>query len=139
MVGIPSRTLLRTEDVGDQSQLATEERSSLAHATSMAIHGAMMAVQAERARPPTAPTDPELRWLDDDVIRLLDPQTLAEYAITARDAYFWLHQRCSPRPTGQEPTFMEVLFANDASVGGPAHVPTGNVDEIVQDKGKGPA
>ena len=30
LVGIPSRTSLRTEDVGDQSQLATEERSSLA-------------------------------------------------------------------------------------------------------------
>ena len=33
LVGIPSRTLLRTEDVVDQSQLATEERSSLAQAT----------------------------------------------------------------------------------------------------------
>jgi len=101
LVGIPSRTLLRTEDVVDQSQLATEERSSLAQATRMAIHGALMVVQAERARPPTAPTDPELRWLDDDVIRLLNPQTLAEYAITARDAYFRLQQRCRPRPTGQ--------------------------------------
>ena len=67
----------------------------------MAIHGAMMVVQAERARPPTAPTDPKLQWVDDDVICLLNPQTLAEYAITARDAYFRLHQRCRPRPTGQ--------------------------------------
>ena len=100
-VGIPNRTLLRTEDVDDQSQLATEERSSLAHATSMAIHGALMAVQAERGRAPTAPTNPELRWVDDDVIHLLDPHTLAEYAITACDAYFRLHQRCRPRPTGQ--------------------------------------
>lgn len=105
----------------------------------MAIHGALMAVQAERGRAPTAPIDPELRWVDDDVIRLLDPHTLVEYSITAHDAYFRLHQRCRPRLTGQEPTFMEVLFASDASVGGPAHVPTGNVDEIVQDKGKGPA
>ena len=54
----------------------------------MAIHGTFMAVQAERARPPTAPTDPELKWVDDDVIRLLDPQTLAEYAITAHVANF---------------------------------------------------
>ena len=67
----------------------------------MAIHGALMAVQAERARAPTAPTDPELRWVEDDVICLLDPHTLAEYAIIARDAYFRLHQRCRPRPTGQ--------------------------------------
>ena len=73
MVGIPRRTLLRTEDVVDQSQLATEERSSLAQATQMAIHGTFMAVQEERARPPTAPTDPELQWVDDDVICLLDP------------------------------------------------------------------
>ena len=101
MVGIPTRTLLRTEDVVDQSQLVTEERSSLAHATSMAIHGALMAVQAERGRAPTAPIYPELRWVDDDVIHLLDPHTLEEYAITARDAYFRLHQRCRPRPTGQ--------------------------------------
>ena len=79
----------------------TEEQSSLAHATSMAIHGALMAVQAERGRAPTAPTDPELRWVDDDFIHLLDPHTLAEYAITARDAYFRLHQRCRPRSTGQ--------------------------------------
>ena len=67
----------------------------------MTIHGALMAVQVERARAPTTPTDPELRWVDDDVIHLLDPHTLAEYAITARDAYFRLHQRCRPRPTGQ--------------------------------------
>ena len=101
LVGIPSRSLLRTEDVGNQSQLATEERSSLAQATYMAIHGTLMVVQAERVRPATAPTNPELKWVDDDVIRLLDPQTLAEYAITARDAYFRLHKRCKPRPTGQ--------------------------------------
>ena len=100
LVGIPSRTLLRIEDVDDQSHLVTEERSSLAHATSMAIHGALMAVQAERGRAPTAPTDPKLRWVDDDVICLLDPHTLAEYAITARDSYFRLHQRCRPRPMG---------------------------------------
>ena len=67
----------------------------------MEIHGTFMAVQAERARPPTTPIDPELKWVDDDVIRLLDPQTLAEYAITARDAYFRLQQRCRPRPTRQ--------------------------------------
>ena len=101
LVGIPSRTLLRTEDVDDQSQVATEERSSLAQATRMAIHGTLMAVQAERVKTPTTPTDPELKWVDDDVICLLDPQTLAEYAITARDAYFLLQQRCRPRPTGQ--------------------------------------
>ena len=56
----------------------------------MEIHGTLMAVQEERARPPTAPTDPELKWVDDDVICLLDPHTLAEYAIIARDAYFRL-------------------------------------------------
>ena len=67
----------------------------------MAIHGALMVVQEERARPPTAPTYPELRWLDDDVIYLLDPQTLVKYAIIARDAYFRLQQRCKPRPTRQ--------------------------------------
>ena len=66
----------------------------------MAIHGTLMVAQAERGRAPTAPTDPEIQWLGDDVIRLLDSQTLAEYAITARDAYFRLHQRCRPRPTG---------------------------------------
>ena len=54
----------------------------------MAIHGALMAVQVERGRAPTAPTYPELRWVDDDVICLLDPHTLAEYTIAARDAYF---------------------------------------------------
>ena len=101
MVGIPSRTFLRIEDVVDQSQLATEEQSSLAQATQMAIHGTFMAVQEERARPPTAHADPELKWVDDDVIHLLDPQTLAEYAITAHDAYFRLQQRWRPRPAGQ--------------------------------------
>ena len=100
LVGIPSRTLLRIEDVVDQSQLATEEWSSLAQATQMAIHGTFMVVQAERARAPTTPIDPELRWVDDDVIHLLDRHTLAEYAITAHDAYFRLHQRGRHRSTG---------------------------------------
>ena len=56
----PSRTMLRTNDVVEASQLATEERSALAEATWMTIHGTMMVVQVERRRAPTGPTEPEL-------------------------------------------------------------------------------
>ena len=60
MVGLPARTMLRTYDVVESSQLETEEHSALAEVTCMTMCGTMMAVQAERHRAPTAPTEPEL-------------------------------------------------------------------------------
>ena len=44
LIGHPSRTMLRTNDVAGSSQLAYEERSALAEATRMTMHGTMMAV-----------------------------------------------------------------------------------------------
>ena len=93
--------MLRSEDVAGPSQLATEERDAIAQATHMAIHGTMMAVQAERHRAPSAPIEPELRWVDNDALCQLDHDTLWTYAITVRDAYYRLHGTCRPRPIGQ--------------------------------------
>ena len=67
----------------------------------MAMHGTMLAVRAERDRAPSAPVEPELRWVDDDALRPLYHDTLWTYVVTARDAYYGLHGRCRPRPTGQ--------------------------------------
>ena len=50
-----------------------------------------MVVQAERSRPPTAPTETDFQWVDNDIIHILDHDTLVQYAITTRDAYFRLH------------------------------------------------
>ena len=101
LVGRPRPTVMRSEDVAGSSQLATEERDAVAQATRMAIHGGILASQTERRRAPSAPVEPELRWLDDDALRQLGPDDIVRYAITARDAYYRLHQRCRPRPTGQ--------------------------------------
>ena len=54
----------------------------------MTMHGTMMAMQAERHRAPTAPAEPEIQWVTDDVLNVLDHNTLMHYAIMARDAYF---------------------------------------------------
>ena len=60
LVGLPSKTMLMTDDVAESSQIDTEERSALAEVTRMTMHGTMMDVQEERRRAPTTPTDPEL-------------------------------------------------------------------------------
>ena len=44
--------MLRTDDVAESSQLAIKERSALAKATRMTMHGTMMVVQAERLENP---------------------------------------------------------------------------------------
>ena len=44
LVGHLSRTMLRIDDVGESSQLATKEHSALGEATHMTMHGTMMAV-----------------------------------------------------------------------------------------------
>ena len=67
----------------------------------MTMQSGMMVVHAERRRAPTAPAEPELQWVDDDVLNLLDHDSMLQYAIMVRDAYFRLHQRCGPRPMGQ--------------------------------------
>ena len=67
----------------------------------MDIHGTMLATQVERHRAPSAPVEPELRWVDDDALRALDHETLWTYVVTAHDAYYRLHGRCRPRLTGQ--------------------------------------
>ena len=56
---------------------------------------------AERDRAPSAPVEPELRWVDDDALRALDHETLWTYVVTACDAYHRLYGTCRPRPTGQ--------------------------------------
>ena len=63
----------------------------------MTMHGTMMAVQEERRRAPTAPIETELQWVDDDVLNLLDHNSMLQYAIMAHGAYFILHQRCRPQ------------------------------------------
>ena len=83
--------MLRVDDVAASSQLEVEEHGALAEATLMTIHSCMMVVQAESRRAPTAPTEPELQWVDDDVLNLLDHDSMLQYAIMARDAYFRLH------------------------------------------------
>ena len=93
--------MLRIADVAGSSQLAYEEWSSLAEATCMMMHGTMMAVQEERHRAPAAPPEHELQWVVDDVLNILDHDTVLQYAIMARDAYFGLHHRCIPRPMEQ--------------------------------------
>ena len=86
LVGHPAKTTLRTDDVAESSQQATKERSALAKVTHMEMHGTMMAVQAKRRRAPTAPAEPELQWVVDDVLNILDHDTVLSYAIMARDA-----------------------------------------------------
>ena len=54
----------------------------------MTMHGTMMVVHAERSRAPTAPTEPKLKLVDDDIICLLDHDTVVQYTITARNACF---------------------------------------------------
>ena len=92
--------MLRIDDVAKASRLATEELSALAEETHMAMHGTMMVVHAERCRAPTPPTEPELQWVANDVLNIIDHDTVIQYAIMARDAYFRLHHRCRPRPMG---------------------------------------
>jgi len=98
LVGRPRPTVLRSDDVAGPSQLATEERSALAQATRMAMHGTMLAVQAERDR---APVEPELPWLDDAAVLALDYPSVQTYALTMRDAYHRVIGTRRPRPTGQ--------------------------------------
>ena len=76
MVGHPNRTFLRTHDVAESSQVAIDERSALVEAARMTMHGTMMVMQEERCREPIAPTDPELQWLDDDILHILDHETV---------------------------------------------------------------
>ena len=66
----------------------------------MTMHGTMMAVQEERRRAPTIPTEPELQWVANDVLNILDHDKVLHYVIMARDAYFGLHHRCRPRMMG---------------------------------------
>ena len=101
LVGDPAKTMLRIYDVAESSQLATKEGSALAQATHMEMHGTMMDVQEERRRAPTALAEIELQWVADDVLNILDHNTLLQYAIMACDAYFGLHHRWRPRPMGQ--------------------------------------
>ena len=89
----------------------TEERSTLAEATLMTMHSGMMVVQEESRRAPTTPVEPELQWVDDDVLNLLDHESMLQYAIMARDAYFRLHQRCRLRPMGQVYLYCHHLIA----------------------------
>ena len=100
MVGHPTRTMLRIDDVAGSSQLAYEECSALAEATCMTMHGTMIPVHAERHRAPTTLAEPEIQWVTNDFLNVLDHDTLLHYAIMARDAYFGLHHRCRPRPMG---------------------------------------
>ena len=76
MVGHPARTMLRVNDVDASSQLATEEHGVLAKVTIMTMHSGMMVVQAERRRVPTAPAELELQWMDDDVLNILDHDSM---------------------------------------------------------------
>ena len=103
--------MLRVDDVAASSQLATEERGTLAEATLMTMHFGMMVVQSERRRAPTAPAELELHWVDNDVLNLLDHDSMLQYAIMAHDAYFRLHQRCRPRPMGQVYLYCHHLIA----------------------------
>ena len=100
LVGLPSRTVLRTDDVAESSQLEIEEQSAFTEVTHMTMHGTMMVVQEERRRAPTAPTEPKLQWVSTDIINIIDHDTVLQYAIMARDAYFRLHDRCMPRLMG---------------------------------------
>ena len=68
--------MLRTYDVAKSSQLANGEHSALTKATQMTMDGTMMAVHAERRIAPTAPTDPELQWVANDVLNILDHDTM---------------------------------------------------------------
>ena len=77
MVGHPARTMLRKDDVVESSQLVTGEHSALAEVTCMEMHGTMMDVlQAERSRAPIAPAKPELQWVSNDVLNILDHDTV---------------------------------------------------------------
>ena len=73
----------------------------MSEATLMTMYSGMMVMQTEIRRAPTTPAEPELQWVADDVLNILDHKTLLQYAFMARDAYFGLHHRCRPRPMGQ--------------------------------------
>ena len=70
----------------------------------------MMVVQAERRREPNALAEPELQWVTDDVLNILDHDTVPQYAIMAHDAYFGLHHRCRPQLMGQVYLFCHHLI-----------------------------
>ena len=76
LVGHPPKTMLRIDDVDESSKLATEERSALADVTHMTMHGTMIAVEVERHRASTAPAEPNLQWVSDDVLKILDHHTM---------------------------------------------------------------
>ena len=42
----------------------------------MTMHGTMMVVQEERSRASTAPTETKLQWVDDDVLKILDHDSM---------------------------------------------------------------
>ena len=44
LVGLPAKTMLRTDDVDESSHLETEEHSALAKVTCMEMHGTIMVV-----------------------------------------------------------------------------------------------
>ena len=96
LVGHPARNMLRIDDVVESSQLAIEERSALEEPTHMEMYGTMMVVHAEGCRAPTPPTDPELQWVANDVLKIFYHDTVLQYAIMADNAYFGLHHRCRP-------------------------------------------
>ena len=76
MVGLPIRIVIRIDDVAESSQLVLEERTALAEAAQKTLHGTMMVVQKERQRTLTSPTNPQLQWVDDEIICILDHDTV---------------------------------------------------------------
>ena len=68
----------------------------MAEVTRMAMHGTMIAMEEERRRAPTTHAELELQWVANDVLNILDHDTMLQYVIMAPDAYFRLHDRCSP-------------------------------------------
>ena len=76
LVGHRIRTVLMIDDVAESSQLLVEGHIALVEVTRMTMHGTMMVVQVDRRRAPTAPTEPELQWVADDILCIFYHDTL---------------------------------------------------------------
>lgn len=95
LVPILDMTVIRLVDVAQSSQMATEARHDIAESLFTAMGSAVVVVhgKASRPPPPPAPAQPEIEWVDDDLLRILDSKAIQGYAQLARDAYFRLYRR----------------------------------------------
>jgi len=97
----PDRTIVRSEDVVESSQLGTEVRTRVADTVRTVLTSAACVATGERSRPSPPPPQPDIPFLSHEILLLSDPDSVREYAESARDAYYRMYHRYTVPVTTQ--------------------------------------